>query len=77
VRGLGEKRKEAIVEGWAMQRRIKKAVSSMTTLILKAPGAASQEKEKVASCKWKMRMRRMSARKEVKRSPGNQLAEII
>jgi ATP-dependent exoDNAse (exonuclease V) alpha subunit len=70
VRGLGEKRKLAIVQGWAMQMRIRKAVSSMTTLIPEAPEAVSQEKEKAASCKTKMRMRRISARKKIKRSPA-------
>ena len=75
VRGLGEKRKQAIVEGWAMQVRIKKAVSSMTNLIPKA-GRRSPRKKKLLA-KAKMRMHRTSAGKKVERGSGNQIAEII
>lgn len=75
VRGLGEKRKQAIVEGWAMQTRIKQAVSSMTNLIPKARRRSVRKKKLLA--KAKMRMRRTSARKKVERGSGNQIAEII
>ena len=75
VRGLGEKRKQAIVEGWAMQTRIKKAVSSMTNLIPKARRRSGRRKK--LHVKGKIRKRCTSVRKKVERSSGSQIAEII
>jgi ATP-dependent exoDNAse (exonuclease V) alpha subunit len=75
VRGLGEKRKQAIVEGWAMQTRIKKAVSSMTNLIPKPRRRPGRKKKLLAN--GKIRKRRTSAGKKVERSSDSQIAEII
>jgi ATP-dependent exoDNAse (exonuclease V) alpha subunit len=78
VRGLGEKRKQAIVEGWAMQTRIKKAVSSMTKLIPKTRRRPGRRKKLHA--KGKMRERRTSASKKVKKvqwGVTERIAELI
>jgi len=63
VSGVGEKRKQAIVQGWATQTRIKQAVSLMTAPRRRTGGRSPRKKKLLA--KGKMRKRCTSIKKKV------------